>query len=964
MEKKSVLFLFLTLALIPVCYSQVDTTWIYNPSTPYGSLDIRIAKSATQYYYLKDGTFSYRESAPGVKTNTFFDMTAWDSSPYREGQMREKNKNEDIFIMNYRLLLPDNYKADYAEGYPIIFMLHGYGERGNCNDEDCYHADRSWNPWNNTPPAPTNPDSRLLNNDHNLLHGGSPHLAAMRKAGGKLPDDPSLDAKAFPGIVLFPQNLNGWNLFAVQDAIRLLRLVIKKYNVDEDRVYIEGLSNGAHGVFEALKRAPWLFASATAMSVIDDGFVNDQGVAHTIAHIPMWIFQGGQDINPYPSKTRRYIQQFRSVGATVRYTLYPELGHGTWNKAFTEPDFFSWMLKQNKSTIHTFEGATFICSDKGTRLELAHGFKAYQWEFNGQVIAGADSAVFYAKTPGKYRARFSRVSNPSEAQWNQWSKTLELKPTDPPVADIEQIGTVVLKDLNRTANALMRSRDEHAHYYWYKNGVLLDLPGNEDDTTRVVELTPKYGNGAYTLAVADYGCISPRSSAKHVFFDDSAPVNINAPTEFNGLSPAPDENVLSWKDASTNEDGFEIWRRRKVTNGSGSSFSPWEMAGITEANATTFDDKNVEPTVSYQYKIRAVGASGRSEYNPADANTGIEVKTVIDKEAPSAPAELKASSKGVQKIFLSWKPATDNTRIREYWVYFNGDSVSTTKTDTTFLLSDLPLNTDFKIRVKSMDLSRNLSAASNEVKASTFFSGLYYTHTTGAWTRLDSVDWDLIEFSGKVSQFTLKPKTQEDYYNFTFDGFLLITDGGKYQFRTTSSDGSRLWIDNKLVVDNDGIHEVETVEGAAVSLEPGPHRIFAQYFEDVREDSLSVEYKGADTGNEWVQVGYEVLKSDTSVITSIGNPDNGPEDSFTVSVFPNPTTQDNIRVMVETVLPAPVRVSLIDLTGSSLYEGIFQPAEIIEGIPISPRGTMSNGMYLIQVEQGGIISRQKIIVHR
>src|SRR5690606_3636035 len=109
MEKKSVLLLFLTLALIPVCYSQVDTTWIYDPSTPYGSLDIRIAKSATQYYYLKDGTFSYRESAPGVKTNTFFDMTAWDSSPYREGQMREKNKNEDIFIMNYRLLLPDNY---------------------------------------------------------------------------------------------------------------------------------------------------------------------------------------------------------------------------------------------------------------------------------------------------------------------------------------------------------------------------------------------------------------------------------------------------------------------------------------------------------------------------------------------------------------------------------------------------------------------------------------------------------------------------------------------------------------------------------------------------------------------------------------------------------------------------------------------------------------------------------------
>jgi hypothetical protein len=215
-----------------------------------------------------------------------------------------------------------------------------------------------------------------------------------------------------------------------------------------------------------------------------------------------------------------------------------------------------------------------------------------------------------------------------------------------------------------------------------------------------------------------------------------------------------------------------------------------------------------------------------------------------------------------------------------------------------------------------------------------------------------------------VSQFTLKPKTQEDYYNFTFDGFLLIEGAGNYEFRLTSSDGSRMWIDDKLVANNDFIHDVKTVAGAPVSLKTGSHRIFVQYFEDVKEDSLTVEYKGKDTGNNWAPVSYEVLRSDTSVITGIGEPDNGPEDSFIVSVFPNPTTQDNIKVMVETVMPHPLRVRLLDMQGSNLFEQIFQPEEIVQGVSISPQGVMNTGMYLVTVEQGGFVIRQKVIVRR
>jgi len=962
MKKNLTGFLVFYFALNVVCFSQVDTTYVYNVKTPYGGLDIRIAKSATNYYHLQeDQTFSFRESSSGVRTNTFYDMTQWDSGPYKQGHLREKTDGGDNFVMNYRLLMPDGYDPAFAEGYPILMMMHGFGERGNCDNDICYHADRTWNPVANSPAAPTNADNELLNNDHNLLHGGQAHLLAVQRAKGKLPGDDTMDPRAFPGFVFFPQNLNGWDHFAVQDAIRTLRLLIKKYNIDEDRVYVEGISNGGHGLYEAIKRAPWLFSGAVAMSAIDDGFINSQGIAASIAHIPLWIFQGGMDVNPYPSKTRRYIQQFRSAGGNPRYTLYPELGHGTWNKAFGEQDFFAWMLGQSKADLHSFEGSTFICSEQGTRLELAPGFMAYQWQFNGATIAGADSAVFYAKSPGAYRARFSRVSNPAEAQWNEWSDPITLAVTDPPEAGMSQIGTVVLKDLNGYANARLESAEEHDHYYWYRNDNLLDLPGTEDDTLRVATIAPAYGNGAYTLVVADHGCRSVPSAPKHVIFNNQAPINISAPTQLTGVSVGPSENTLSWKDVSSNEGGFEIWRRKKL---SATTWGPWEMGGITGPNAVTFDDSGLEPSMTYQYKGRAVRNTGRSEYTPAPLNEGVIVETALDTEVPSAPTELFAESIGVEKIRLTWKPSTDNTRIREYVVTINGDTLNTGTADTTFMLTELPPNMNYEINVKAMDLSRNLSAASNTVEMSTHFSGLYYEHTTGSWISLDSIDWSWAEVTGKVSGFNLSKKTQDDYYNFSCDGYLYIENGGNYQLRVGSSDGTRLWLDNKLMVNNNGVHDYKVVTSGTVPLQPGPHRIYLQYFEHTGLDSLLVEYKGPDTQNEWIPLSRTVLKSDKDVVTAIGNPDNGPEDSFRVSVFPNPTTQDNIHVLVETVIPEPVQVMLFDPMGRNLFEGIFQPDEILRGVSISPPGVMNTGIYFVMVTQGELRVRERVVVKR
>jgi hypothetical protein len=419
----------LGVACFGVCSGQVKSSYLYNTSMPYGTLDIRTKKSSDIYYYLQENiTFSFRESSPGVKTNTYLDMTSWDSSPYKEGNMRLKSGTSDKFVMNYRLLFPLNYNAAYADGFPMIVMFHGAVERANCYYNACYHATWGYDPNVNSPPAPTTSTHKLLNNDHNLSQGGKVHLDARNLAAGKLPNDPTVTGRQFPGFVLHPQMFNVWDSVSVEDAIRLVQLVAKKYNIDDDRIYVHGLSIGGYATYEALKRASWLFAAALPMSAVRDASIRKYNQLGKVVHIPLWIFQGGLDNDPSPTYTNKLVTDYRNAGSVIRYSLYSDLGHNVWYRAFSEKEFFSWMLTKSKRNIHASKGITVINTSTGyyPKLMLPAGFFAYQWERDGVIITGAASNIYIANIAGTYRARFSRVAYPTSTQWNKWSPPLTI----------------------------------------------------------------------------------------------------------------------------------------------------------------------------------------------------------------------------------------------------------------------------------------------------------------------------------------------------------------------------------------------------------------------------------------------------------------------------------------------------------------------------------------------------------
>ena len=85
-------------------------------------------------------------------------------------------------------------------------------------------------------------------------------------------------------------------------------------------------------------------------------------------------------------------------------------------------------------------------------------------------------------------------------------------------------------------------------------------------------------------------------------------------------------------------------------------------------------------------------------------------------------------------------------------------------------------------------------------------------------------------------------KTLIDFYGLEFNGYIDIKEDGIYTFFTSSDDGSRLYIGDQLIVDNDGIHGLITNSGK-VALKKGKHQILVKYFEGNYGEELKIEVK-------------------------------------------------------------------------------------------------------------------------
>lgn len=121
--------------------------------------------------------------------------------------------------------------------------------------------------------------------------------------------------------------------------------------------------------------------------------------------------------------------------------------------------------------------------------------------------------------------------------------------------------------------------------------------------------------------------------------------------------------------------------------------------------------------------------------------------------------------------------------------------------------------------------------------------GLKYAYYEGEWKKLPDFSKLTAVASGISLDLELDSiKQQKDHYAVVFEGAIDIPESGMVEFFIRSDDGSRLYIDGQLVVDNDGSHSPRTRWGA-IAVQAGSHRVRLEYFEDYLGEQLDFGYK-------------------------------------------------------------------------------------------------------------------------
>jgi alpha-L-fucosidase len=108
--------------------------------------------------------------------------------------------------------------------------------------------------------------------------------------------------------------------------------------------------------------------------------------------------------------------------------------------------------------------------------------------------------------------------------------------------------------------------------------------------------------------------------------------------------------------------------------------------------------------------------------------------------------------------------------------------------------------------------------------------GISFSYYEGSWDILPDFSKLKPVKEGSLAAFDLSPRNIPEYFGLEYRGYVKLAEDGVYGFFTDSDDGSKLFIDNKLIVDNDGLHGMKEVKGIA-ALASGFHSIRVQYFQ-------------------------------------------------------------------------------------------------------------------------------------
>ena len=197
--------------------------------------------------------------------------------------------------MQYLVRYPEGYEE--GKRYPVIIMLHGAGSRGT----NFY---------------------TLRGNDYFTV---------------------TEQFEDFPFITVAPQcHANTW--FDLFETLRgFTEMIAYSGFCDESRLYATGQSMGGYALWQLAMSMPEYFA---AIAPICGGGMYWN--AQRLKNVPVWAFHGELDDIVKVEESIKMVDAVNEAGGNARLTLYPDCGHDSWVRAYSDRSLFEWFLSNKK----------------------------------------------------------------------------------------------------------------------------------------------------------------------------------------------------------------------------------------------------------------------------------------------------------------------------------------------------------------------------------------------------------------------------------------------------------------------------------------------------------------------------------------------------------------------------------------------------------------------------------------
>ena len=200
---------------------------------------------------------------------------------------------------------------------PLVFFLHGAGERGTNNVSQLHHGVPDIVAWLDA----NEPGFKLVAGQ--VPTGLRWVEVNWSSTAHTMPEEPSETM----GLLL-----------------EFMDTLLDDADVDTNRVYATGISMGGYGTWDLISRRPEVFAAALP---ICGGA--DLAQASKLASMPIWTFHGSKDTSVPVSRSRSMMSALWAAGSDAHYWEHPDAPHNVWTRTYQNDEVLTWFFSQTKT---------------------------------------------------------------------------------------------------------------------------------------------------------------------------------------------------------------------------------------------------------------------------------------------------------------------------------------------------------------------------------------------------------------------------------------------------------------------------------------------------------------------------------------------------------------------------------------------------------------------------------------